>query len=61
VGPGDRDKNGNVVPVSFKEGDEVLLPEYGGTEVKLGDKVYAPPPPHFFSFFFLERVIGFQL
>lgn len=40
VGPGDRDKNGNVIPVSFKEGDEVLLPEYGGTEVKLGDKVY---------------------
>jgi chaperonin GroES len=41
VGPGDRDKNGNVIPVSVKEGDEVLLPEYGGTEVKLGDKVYA--------------------
>lgn len=41
VGPGVRDRNGNLIPVSVKEGDEVLLPEYGGTEVKLGDKVYA--------------------
>ncbi|OAY83458.1 10 kDa chaperonin, mitochondrial-like [Ananas comosus] len=40
VGPGVRDRNGNLIPVSVKEGDEVLLPEYGGTEVKLGDKVY---------------------
>lgn len=40
VGPGDRDKSGNVIPVCFKEGDEVLLPEYGGSEIKLGDKVY---------------------
>ncbi|KAK1318904.1 10 kDa chaperonin [Acorus calamus] len=40
VGPGARDKKGNVTPVSLKEGDTVLLPEYGGTEVKLGDKEY---------------------
>ncbi|XP_077218718.1 10 kDa chaperonin, mitochondrial-like isoform X2 [Tasmannia lanceolata] len=38
VGPGARDKGGNLIPVAFKEGDSVLLPEYGGTEVKLGDK-----------------------
>ncbi|XP_010922051.1 10 kDa chaperonin, mitochondrial [Elaeis guineensis] len=40
VGPGARDRNGNLIPVSVKEGDVVLLPEYGGTEVKLGDKEY---------------------
>ncbi|XP_010922053.1 10 kDa chaperonin, mitochondrial isoform X2 [Elaeis guineensis] len=33
VGPGARDRDGNLVPVSVKEGDVVLLPEYGGTEV----------------------------
>ncbi|GFY84679.1 GroES-like family protein [Actinidia rufa] len=38
VGPGIHDRNGNLIPVSVKEGDNVLLPEYGGTEVKLGDK-----------------------
>ncbi|CAI0464097.1 unnamed protein product [Linum tenue] len=40
VGPGLRDKNGNQIPVAVKEGETVLLPEYGGTEVKLGDKEY---------------------
>ncbi|KAI4385397.1 hypothetical protein MLD38_003428 [Melastoma candidum] len=40
VGPGARDRDGKLIPVTFKEGDTVLLPEYGGTEVKLGDKEY---------------------
>ncbi|XP_057983427.1 10 kDa chaperonin, mitochondrial-like [Malania oleifera] len=40
VGPGFRDNEGKHIPVSVKEGDTVLLPEYGGTEVKLGDKKY---------------------
>ena len=38
VGRGARSKEGNTIPVSFKEGDHVLLPEYGGSEIKLGDK-----------------------
>lgn len=38
VGSGLRDKTGNNIPVAVKEGDTVLLPEYGGTEVKLGEK-----------------------
>lgn len=38
VGPGARDRDGKLIPVTLKEGDTVLLPEYGGTEVKLGDK-----------------------
>lgn len=41
MGPGARDINGNLVPVCVKEGDTVLLPEYGGTSVKLGEKEYA--------------------
>ncbi|XP_052204313.1 10 kDa chaperonin, mitochondrial-like [Diospyros lotus] len=40
VGPGTRDKLGSLIPVAVKEGDTVLLPEYGGTDVKLGDKEY---------------------
>ncbi|XP_031262598.1 10 kDa chaperonin, mitochondrial-like [Pistacia vera] len=40
VGPGARDKDGKTIPVCFKEGDTVLLPEYGGTQVKLGEKEY---------------------
>lgn len=31
-------KEGNNIPISFKEGDHVLLSEYGGSEIKLGDK-----------------------
>ncbi|KAL4587344.1 hypothetical protein LXL04_000213 [Taraxacum kok-saghyz] len=38
VGPGLRDVEGKLVPVCVKEGDIVLLAEYGGTEVKLDDK-----------------------
>ncbi len=39
VGPGGRSRDGNaVVPTTVKEGDSVLLPEYGGSEIKLGDK-----------------------
>lgn len=29
---------GDLIPVSVKEGDKVLLPDYGGTTVKLEDK-----------------------
>lgn len=38
VGPGGRSKDGNTIPVSVKEGDTVILPEYGGTPLKLDDK-----------------------
>ncbi|KAF5751840.1 Chaperonin 10 isoform 1 [Tripterygium wilfordii] len=40
VGPGGRDREGKHIPPSVKEGDTVLLPQYGGTEVKLGEKEY---------------------
>ena len=38
VGPGAQDIDGKLIPVNLKEGDTVLLPEYGGTQVKLGEK-----------------------
>ena len=37
VGPGLRTKDGNTIPMSLQEGDTVLLPQYGGTEVKMGE------------------------
>lgn len=41
VGPGARNKDGELVPVSLSVGDKVLLPEFGGTKVKLDeDKEY---------------------
>ncbi|CAA7059390.1 unnamed protein product [Microthlaspi erraticum] len=40
VGPGARDRAGNLIPVSVKEGDNVLLPDFGGTQVKLGEKEF---------------------
>lgn len=38
VGPGRRNKDGELIALGVKEGDKVLLPEYGGSQVKLGDK-----------------------
>lgn len=37
VGPGRRSNAGELIPVAVKEGDKVLLPEYGGMPVKLND------------------------
>jgi chaperonin GroES len=35
-----RDDKGKEVPFDVKENDIVLLPKYGGTEVKIDDKEY---------------------
>ena len=37
VGPGRRTMTGDVIPVSVKEGDKVLLPEFGGVKVNMGE------------------------
>ncbi|KAK0420698.1 hypothetical protein QR680_014832 [Steinernema hermaphroditum] len=39
-GPGARAENGTTIPMTVKAGDRVLLPEYGGTKVYIGDKEY---------------------
>ncbi|EFJ24893.1 hypothetical protein SELMODRAFT_90358 [Selaginella moellendorffii] len=33
-------RDGQMIPLCVKEGDEVLLPEHGGKVVKLGQKEY---------------------
>lgn len=38
AGPGSHDNNGKVIPMSVKVGDKVLLPEFGGTRIKLDDQ-----------------------
>lgn len=40
VGEGKRDDDGKLIPMSVKKGDLVLLPKYGGTEVKIDDQEY---------------------
>jgi chaperonin GroES len=38
VGPGERDVTGVLHGTTLKVGDKVLLPEYGGMKVKMGDE-----------------------
>jgi chaperonin GroES len=40
VGKGKLDKEGKLVPMEVKKGDKVLMPKYGGSEVKINDKEY---------------------
>ncbi len=40
IGTGKLDENGKKIAFNVKPGDMVLMPKYGGTEVKLGDKKY---------------------
>jgi len=41
VGPGGLDKEGKRVEVSVKPGDRVLIPQFGGSPVKVGEEEYA--------------------
>lgn len=38
VGPGDRDEDGERIPMDVKVGDKVLFAKYSGTEMKLDGK-----------------------
>lgn len=40
VGTGKVDENGKKIPFNVKKGDIVLMPKYGGTEVKVDGKEY---------------------
>ncbi|HEY5652804.1 MAG TPA: co-chaperone GroES [Pontiella sp.] len=40
VGTGKIDESGKKVPFNVKKGDLVLMPKYGGTEVKVDGKEY---------------------
>ena len=38
TGPGDRDEDGDKMPLDVKVGDTVLFQKYGGTEIKVDNK-----------------------
>ena len=38
VGPGDRDEDGDRIPMDVIEGDTVLFAKYSGTEIKMDGK-----------------------
>lgn len=38
VGPGGRSSDGTTIPLAVKAGDDVLLPEYGGSKVTIDGK-----------------------
>ena len=40
TGPGARNQAGETVKMSVKEGDKVLLPEYGGEKVEIDKQEY---------------------
>ena len=40
VGPGKLDDDGKIIPMSVKKDDLILMPKYGGTELKMDDKKY---------------------
>jgi chaperonin GroES len=40
IGTGKRDEDGKLIAFNVKKGDRILMPKYGGTEVKLDDKEY---------------------
>jgi len=40
VGPGKLDDDGKTIPMTVKKGDRVLMPKYGGTEIKIDDVEY---------------------
>ena len=40
LGTGKKDDNGKTIPFNVKKGDKVLLPQYGGTTVKIDGAEY---------------------
>ncbi|KAK3306448.1 chaperonin 10-like protein [Chaetomium strumarium] len=40
VGPGALDKDGKRMPMGVSAGDRVLIPQYGGSPVKVGEEEY---------------------
>ena len=40
VGPGKKTEDGKLIPMNVKKGDKVLMPKYGGTEIKFADQDY---------------------
>ncbi|KAE8448585.1 10 kDa heat shock protein [Mollisiaceae sp. DMI_Dod_QoI] len=41
VGPGGLDRDGKRIACSVQPGDKVLIPQYGGSPVKVGEEEYS--------------------
>ena len=41
VGPGALDKDGKRLPMSVASGDKVLIPQFGGSPIKVGEEEYS--------------------
>ncbi|KAK4574845.1 mitochondrial heat shock protein Hsp10 [Recurvomyces mirabilis] len=41
VGPGLMDKKGNRIPMGVSAGDKVLIPQYGGSPIKVGEDEFS--------------------
>ncbi|KAK3714916.1 mitochondrial heat shock protein Hsp10 [Vermiconidia calcicola] len=41
VGPGMMDKDGKRIPMSVNSGDRVLIPQFGGSPLKVGEDEYS--------------------
>ncbi|KAF2842160.1 10 kDa heat shock protein, mitochondrial [Patellaria atrata CBS 101060] len=41
VGPGGLDRDGKRIPMSVQAGDKVLIPQYGGSPIKVGEEEYS--------------------
>ncbi|KAJ9627787.1 Nitrogen permease reactivator protein [Taxawa tesnikishii (nom. ined.)] len=40
VGPGATDRDGKRIPMGVSAGDKVLIPQYGGSPIKVGDEEF---------------------
>ncbi|KAJ5239083.1 chaperonin Cpn10 [Penicillium chermesinum] len=40
VGPGALDRDGKRIPMGVAAGDKVLVPQFGGSPIKIGDEEY---------------------
>ncbi len=40
IGPGIRDDNGKIIPMSVKKGQKVVFSKFGPDEIKVGNKKY---------------------
>jgi len=41
VGPGAMDREGKRIPMSVASGDKVLIPQFGGSPIKVGEEEYS--------------------
>ncbi|KAK2746992.1 10 kDa heat shock protein [Myotisia sp. PD_48] len=41
VGPGALDKKGNRIPMGVTVGDRVIIPPFGGSDVKIGEEEFS--------------------